>query len=390
MKWPADRIAKTSKKSFGMYEQALRHPRAAELIHLELGSPVHDTPQHVKDAVIEALQGGKVHYSDIRGIQPFRAALARKLADFNGITADPDEIIVTNGLTHAAYLAFMAALDPGDEVMLLDPYYPQHLNKIELAGGVPITVPLDRANGFSIRRELIEPHLTARTRMIVLVNPSNPTGRVYTRAELEQLAEIAVRRDLLVVSDEVYEQVTYDNRRHISIATLPGMSGRTISMFAFTKAFAMDGWRLGYLAAPAYMIDAMMKISMNDVTHVNTFIQYGGLAAVTQFPEVVAQMTADDQRKRDLVVGRLQRMRGVKCAVPEGTIYAFANIEGTGRSSTEICNALLEKAQVVVEDGTFYGPSGRGHLRVCFGSQTHERLAEAMNRMTAYFESLQS
>jgi aspartate aminotransferase len=373
-----------------MYEQALRHPRAVELIHLELGSPVHDTPQHVKDAVIEALQGGKVHYSDIRGIAPFRQALARKLADFNGITADPDEIIVTNGLTHAAYLAFMAALDPGDEVMLLDPYYPQHLNKIELAGGVPITVPLDRANGFSIRRELIEPHLTSRTRMIVLVNPSNPTGRVYTRAELEQLAEIAVRKDLLVVSDEVYEQVTYDNRRHISIATLPGMSGRTISMFAFTKAFAMDGWRLGYLAAPGYMIDAMMKISMNDVTHVNTFIQYGGLAAVTQSPEVVSQMTADDQRKRDLVVGRLQRMRGVSCAVPEGTIYAFANIEGTGRSSTQICNALLEKAQVVVEDGTFYGPSGRGHLRVCFGSQTYERLEEAMNRMAAHFESPQS
>jgi aspartate aminotransferase len=226
--------------------------------------------------------------------------------------------------------------------------------------------------------------------MIVLVNPSNPTGRVYSRGELEQIAEIAVSRDLLVMSDEVYEQVTYENRRHISIATLPGMSERTISMFAFTKAFAMDGWRLGYLAAPHPMIDAMPKISMNDVTHVNTFIQYGGMAAVTQSPQVVIEMTADDQRKRDLVVGQLQRMRGVSCAVPEGTIYAFPNIEGTGRTSTRIANELLEKAQVVVEDGAFYGPSGVGHLRVCFGSQTHERLQEAMNRMSAYFDSRSS
>jgi aspartate aminotransferase len=281
----------------------------------------------------------------------------------------------------------MAAIDPGDEVILLDPYYPQHLNKIELAGGKPVAAPLDRANNFSIRGELIEPYLSPRTRMIVLVNPSNPTGRVYTRAELDKIAEIAIRRDLLVVSDEVYEHVIYDDRQHISIATLPGMAERTITLFAFTKAFAMDGWRLGYLAAPSRMIEAMLKISMNDVTHVNTFIQYGGLAAVTQSPEVVTEMTADDQRKRDLVVGRLQQMRGVSCASPDGTIYAFANIEGTGRNSTDIAVDLLEKAQVVVEDGAFYGAEGRGHLRVCFGSQTYERLEEAMDRMANYFVS---
>jgi aspartate aminotransferase len=388
MKWPAERIARSSPKSFGMYEKALQYPLGKDLIHLELGRPVHDTPEHIKAAVVAALHEGKVHYSDIRGEPAFRAALAAKLAQFNGIETAADDIIVTNGLTHASYLAFMAALDPGDEVILLDPCYPQHLNKIELAGAVPVLAPLDRAANFAIREELIERHVSARTRMIVLVNPANPTGRVYTREELEALARVAVRHDLLVVSDEVYEQVIFDDRAHISIATLPGMAHRTISMFAFTKAYAMDGWRLGYLTASHEMIPAMLKIAMNDVTHVNTFIQYGGLAAVTGDPAIVAHMSADDAAKRDLIVGRLRQMRGVRCAEPEGTIYAFPNIEGTGLDSTTLAHRLLEEASVVVEDGAFYGSAGRGHLRVCFGSQTTERLEEAAERMTRFFAQL--
>jgi aspartate aminotransferase len=387
MKWPADRIAKTSTKSFGMYERALHHSGVRDLIHLELGRPAHDTPQHIKDATIAALSEGKVHYSDIRGEPDFRAGLARKLATVNAITSQPDDIIVCNGLTHASYLAFMAGIDPGDEVILLDPYYPQHLNKIELAGGIPVGAPLDRNRNFAIRADLIEQHVTARTRMIVLVNPSNPTGRVYSRTELEALASVAVKHDLMVVSDEVYDQVVYGNLRHISIATLPGMAERTISLFAFTKAYAMDGWRLGYLTAPSHMIPAMLKISMNDATHVNTFIQYGGLAAVDGPREVLIEMTADDQHKRDLVVRRLNEMKGVSCAEPEGTIYAFANIEGTGRDSTEVAIGLMEQAEVVVEDGAFYGPSGQGYLRVCFGSQSYARLQEAMGRMSAYFDN---
>ena len=355
MKWPADRITQTSPKSFGMYEKALGYGGAHELIHLELGSPCHDTPRHIKEAVVEALRQGRVHYGDIRGEPAFRTAIAAKLARFNSIPAKPDDVLVTNGLTHASYLAFMAALDPGDEVILLEPYYPQHINKIELAGGKPVFAPLNRHSNFKIERGSIEPHLTRQTRMLVLVNPSNPTGRVYSRTELEIVADLAIRHDLLVVTDEVYEQVIFGDRHHISIASLPGMAERTISLFAFTKAYAMDGWRLGYLAAPSHMIAAMLKIAMNDVTHVNTFIQYGGLAALTAKPEVVAEMLEDDRTKRDLVVQRMAAMPGVLCTEPEGTIYAFPNIEGTGRSSTEIANLLLEKAGVVVEDGAFYG-----------------------------------
>ncbi|WP_414901680.1 pyridoxal phosphate-dependent aminotransferase [Sphingomonas flavalba] len=388
MKWPANRITDTSKKSFGMFEKALALEAAGhDLIHLEFGKPVHDTPQHIKDAAIAALQAGKVHYSDLCGEPALRAALAAKLAADNGIAVGPDGVLVTNGLTHAAYLAFMASIDPGDEVILLDPYYPQHINKIELAGGVPVFAPLDRADGFAIRAEWIERRITPRTRMIVLVNPSNPTGRVYSRAELEAVAALAIQHDLLVVTDEVYEHVLYDGA-HISIASLPGMAERTLSLFAFTKAYAMDGWRLGYIAAPPAMIPALLKIAMNDVTHVNTFIQYGALAAVADDQASRAAMVADDRDKRDYVVRRLNQMPGVTCASPEATIYAFANIEGTGRDSTSIATDLLEQAHVVVEDGAFYGVGGRGHIRICFGSEPMPRIEQAMDRLSGYFNAL--
>ncbi|MFT4052880.1 MAG: pyridoxal phosphate-dependent aminotransferase [Novosphingobium sp.] len=390
MKWPADRISNTSPKTFGMYEKALAlEAQGIDLIHMEFGKPIHDTPQHIKQATIEALLDGKVHYSDVRGEAQFREVLAAKLRDFNGMDfATPDHVLVANGLTQASYLAFMAAIDEGDEVILIDPYYPQHINKIELAGGKVVFAKLDAADNFRLRGDWIEAAVTERTRMIVMVNPSNPTGRVFTREELQELADVAIRHDLLVVTDEVYEYITFDGAQHISIAALPGMAERTISLFAFTKAYAMDGWRLGYVVADPAMIPAMLKIAMNAVTHVNTFIQYGGIAAVTADHAHVRGMVDADCVVRDMIVQRLNQMPGVTCEAPEGTIYAFPNIAGTGLKSTEAALRLLEEAHVVVEDGAFYGETGRDHLRVCFGSESPERMAEAMDRMAAFFNSL--
>lgn len=385
---PAQRILSGSKKSFGMYEKALALSNdGADLIHLELGRPCHDTPQLIKDATIRALQDGRVHYSDLRGELPLRQALAAKLRDFNGIAAEPETVLVTNGLTHASYAAFMAVVDPGDEVILLEPYYPQHVGKVELAGGKVVMAPLDAADNFRIRADLIEERITPRTRAIVLINPANPTGRVYSRQELETLAEIAIAHDLVVISDEVYEQITYD-APHVSIASLPGMAERTISLYAFTKAYAMDGWRLGYATASPDLIAAMFKIAVNEVTHVNTFIQYGALAAVTDGEAEMQAMLAEDRKKRDIVVRALNQMPGVTCAPPEGTIYAFPDISGTGRSAEELANAILTDAHVVVEAGSFYGPAGEGHLRICFGSESVERVTEAMTRMARFFNGL--
>ena len=389
MRRVAQRISGTAKKSFGMYERAASLSGAGhDLIHLELGKPHADTPSVIKEATIASLRAGDVHYSDLRGLPRLRAALAEKLRTRNGLDVSAEHVLVTNGLTHGSFAAFMALLDPGDEVVLLDPYYPQHLGKIELAGAKPVFAKLDPADNFSIKAERILPAITSRTRMIVLVNPVNPTGRVYRREELVALADIAIKHDLLVVSDEVYEDIVFDSNAHASIASLDGMAERSVSMFAFTKSYAMDGWRIGYLAAPSWMMPGLLKITANDVTHVNTFVQAGALAAVTQAQGELADLVAEDRRKRDLVVRRLNQMPGVRCALPEGSIYAFPDISQTGIPSQLLAERLLDEAHVVVEAGSFYGEGGEGHLRVCFGSESLERLDEGMNRLSSFFNSL--
>ncbi len=385
----AKRITQTSPKSFGMFEKASRMAATgADLIHLEVGMPSADTPDHIKQATIAALLRGDVHYSDMQGQPALRAALAEKLTTRNNIAVTPDDVLVTNGLTHASYAAFMALLDPGDEVILLEPFYPQHAGKIELAGAKVVLAPLDAAANFALDPARIAPHITKRTRMIVLINPVNPTGRVYTEAELSGLAALAIKHDLVVVSDEVYEEITFDRNRHISIASLPGMKARTITMFAFTKSYAMDGWRLGYLAADAALMPGLLKITANDVTHVNSFIQAGALAAITGPASVLEGLVRDDLRKRDFMVQRLNQMPGVRCPYPEGTIYAFPDIRGTGLPSQTLADMILEQEAVVVEAGSFYGTTGEGHLRICFGSQSAERIAEAMDRLSRFFGRL--
>ncbi|WP_219930834.1 pyridoxal phosphate-dependent aminotransferase [Alcaligenes faecalis] len=386
----AKRITGTSQKSFGMYEQAARlQGDTSDLIHLEVGRPDADTPVAIKQAAADALMRGEVHYSDLRGVPALREALAAKLRKQNKLDVGPDDVLVTNGLTHASFAAFFAILDEGDEVILLSPHYPQHIGKIELAGAHPVLVPLNKEQGFAIDAQAIEAVITPRTRMVVLVNPANPTGRVYRRSELEALAQLAIKHDLVVVSDEVYEDITYDDAEHISIASLPGMQERTVSMFAFTKSYAMDGWRIGYLAAPAWLMPGLLKITANDVTHVNTFIQAGALEAVVRQQEALRGMIADDDAKRRLMLQRLNAMANVSCAHVEGTIYAFADVRATGVPSQELAERLLNEARVVVEAGSFYGPQGEGFLRLCFGSASYEQIEQAMDRLQLFFAQLE-
>lgn len=386
MKWPAARITESSKKNFGMYEKALPLiKQGVDLIHLEVGRPNFDTPLHIKEATKKALDDGIVHYGDFRGELKFRKALAKKLAASNNITVDDDEILVVNGLTHGSYAVFMAGLNPGDEVIVLEPYYPQHINKIELAGAKAVSVLLDKSRDFRIDTKAIEKAITPNTRMITLVNPANPTGKVFTREELEELAAIAIKHNLLVLSDEVYEQIVFDDSQHISIASLPGMMQRTITLFAFTKGYAMDGWRMGYIVASRDFMPALLKITMNDVAHVNVFIQEGGYAAITGSQDCVTEMVTDYKKRRDLVVRRLNAMPLIYCPAPEGSIYAFPDISQTGLSSADLANEILETCGVVVEASTFYGPNSEGNIRICFGAESYERIEEAMDRLEKFF-----
>jgi aspartate aminotransferase len=387
MRHLARRITETSKKSFGMYARAASSGRD-DLIHMELGKPHADTPQHIKDATIAAIQAGNVHYSDLPGVLHLREAIAEKLQRQNNVDVGADQVVVTNGLTHGSYAAIMAFIDEGDEVILLDPYYPQHVGKVELAGGKPVLAKLDAKNNYAIDAAEIESKITPRTKMIILINPCNPTGRVYSREELTALAEVAIKHDLLILSDEVYEEILYDDAQHISIASLPGMAERTITLFAFTKSFAMDGWRIGYLTAPKAAIGAILKITANDVTHVNTFIQEGALAALTGNPDVLANLVADDKAKRDLLVTRLNQMPGIVCPWPEGTIYAFPDVSALGMPSQVLAERLMDEAAVVVESGSFYGAAGEGRIRICFGALSLEDIDTAMDRLAAYLRDL--
>lgn len=387
MKWPADRISQSSPKSFGMYEKAMDlMAQGKSVIHLEVGRPNFDTPLHIKEATKKALDDGIVHYGDFYGELKLREALSEKLFKYNKLDVSPDQILVTNGMTHAAYATFMAALDDGDEVILLEPYYPQHINKIELAGGRVVTAPLDRENGFQVDQTAIESRITNKTRMICLVNPANPTGRVFSLDELTIIADLAIKHDLLVISDEVYEQITYDGHQHISIASLPGMSDRTFSLFAYTKAFAMDGWRLGYAVCKKQFMPALMKITVNDVAHVNVFIQEGAYAAITGPQDCLAEMLQEDARRRELVCRRLNDIEGIVCPSPQGTIYAFPDVSAFGKPSLQIAEEILAQTHVVTEDGAFYGVTGEGHLRICFGAEPYEIIEQAMDRLQAYFE----
>ncbi len=384
MKWPAARMATQKNKGFGMYEQAARLERdGVDVIHLEFGRPSFDTPAHIKAESKRALDAGIVHYGDLQGDPELRQALSGKLKRFNGIGAGPDDILITNGLTQASFATFMAALDPGDEVVVLEPYYPQHVPKIELVGGAVALAALRFDRGYRLDPDAVEGAMTPKTKVLLLVNPANPVGTVFTPEEIGALADIARRNDLLVVTDEVYEHITYDGRAHTSIASLPGMWERTISLFAFTKAYAMDGWRLGYAVAPHPLLKEVMRVTMNETTHPNVFAQRGAIAAVEGPPQVLEGMVAEDRRRRDMAHRRLNDMDGVTCHLPEGTIYAFPDFSALGLSSEELATLLLQRAHVATEAGSFYGPSGEGHLRICFGSESYERLQEAMDRIEA-------
>lgn len=391
MEWPAKRMATQTGKGFGMYETAAALAAdGADIIRLEVGRPAFDTPLHIKAAAKQALDDGIVHYGDLQGSAALREALAAKLSRYNGLEFSADEILVTNGLTQAAFATFMAGLNDGDEVIVFEPFYPQHNPKITLVGGRVVLVPLDKAAGFRLDADALAAAITDRTKMIVLINPANPVGTVFRHDELQAVAEIAKRHDLLVVTDEVYDYIVYDGASHISMAALPGMRERTITLGAFTKAYAMDGWRIGYAAADARFIQELLRVTLNETTHPCVFAQEGAREAVAGSQDCVAEMVAEDQRRRDLVCARLNAMPGVRCHIPQGTIYAFPDFSDYGMSSEDLAMEILHQAHVSTEAGSFYGASGEGHLRICFGAADYERLEEAMDRLDAFLQEQQS
>ena len=281
------------------------------------------------------------------------------------------------------YAAVMATVNEGDEVLILDPFWVSYEPCVQLAGGVPVHIPLSKDDGFRLTADRLRWNLTPRTKLLIVNSPNNPTGRVLNRDELEAIASVASEHDMLVLSDEVYEKIVYDGREHISVGSLPNMLDRTMVLNGFSKAYAMTGWRLGYVAAKGPLVKGMQKIQQHSTTCAASFTQRAGVAALTGSQEVVVQMAGEYRKRRDIITDGLNSLPGVSCHRPEGAFYAFPDISQTGLSSTDFTEFVLDKAQVAVTPGVAFGTSGEGHVRLSFANSTVliEKALESMREV---------
>jgi aspartate aminotransferase len=356
--------------------------QGVDVIDLGGGDPDFITPGHIRQAAIDAMNAGDTHYVASPGTPALRAAIARKLTADNGLEYNPaNEILVTPGGKSALFEAALALVEPGVDVLVLTPAWVSYIPMVELAGGRAIEVSLDPDNNFAVTREILEAHVTPASRVILLNSPSNPTGRVLTQDELTAIAEFAVEHNLLVWTDEIYEKILYGSSRHYSIATFPGLRERTLTFNGFSKAYAMTGWRLGYVAGPAEFISELAKVHSHSATCATSFVQAGGVAALTGPQEQIGEMVGAWERRRDLVTEGLNAVKGFKVQPIEGAFYAFVDGRETGLDDLALSEKILQEAHVAVVPGTAFGAAGAGHFRLSFAT-SDDLLAASVERMT--------
>jgi len=359
-----------------------------DLIKFTAGEPDFATPQNVVDAAKKALDAGETHYTPNGGILPLRKAISKKLLRTNKMSYDPEkEIIVTAGGVEALALAMISTLDPGDEVILPDPSYPNYMNQIMMLGAVPKFVQVFEEDSFMYRPEKLEEAITPKTRILILNSPANPTGGVASLKKLEDIARIVVKHDLLVLSDEVYRDLIYDNMEFFSICSLEGMRDRTVIIDSFSKTYAMTGWRIGYAAGPEEVIGSMTRLQENVVSCVNSATQYAGLEALEGPQDSVKVMLDKYAERRDLVYNGINSIENLSCKKPEGAFYAFVNISKTGLTAQDFAMRLLEEARVVVVPGTGFGKNGEGFVRIAYPT-SNENIEEGLRRIRMFVEGL--
>jgi aspartate aminotransferase len=347
------------------------------------GEPDFDTPLHIREAAIQALQDGQTRYGPVAGLPALRQAIAAKVSQDNGLPYTAEQVMVSNGGKQTLFNLAMVLLEAGDEVIIPAPYWLSYPDMVTLAGATSVIVPTDERTGFKITPEQLTAAITPRTKLLVLNTPSNPTGSVYSRAELEAIAQIVVERDLYVVSDEIYEQLTYDGVPHVSIGSLGDeIFSRTILSSGFAKAYAMTGWRIGYLAGPLALIKAASTVQSHSTSNVCTFAQYGALAALTS-PDsapAVAEMRSTFAQRRQVMYEGLSAIPGLTCVQPLGAFYMLPNISGTGLKSVEFCDRFLEEQKVAAVPGIAFGADDNIRLSYATDMETIEkgiaRLAE--------------
>jgi len=357
------------------------------VISLGVGEPDFVTPESFSRAAAAAVEAGHTHYTSNYGMPELREAVAEHLARLYGVHYDPrDEIIITVGVSEGLLLAAHAVLDPGDELITPDPYYVAYLPACILTGGTMVTVPTQMEDGFRVHAEDIESRLTERTKALLIGYPANPTGTQMSREDLLPIAEMAARRDLIVISDEIYDRLSY-GVEHTCFPSLPGMRERTILLGGFSKAYAMTGWRVGYACAPADILEAMMKVHQYIIMSAPTPGQYAALEAIRHGEHESQRMIADFDTRRRLTVQRLAEM-GLPCPEPHGAFYAFPSVKGTGLDDLEFCQRLLQEEEVAVIPGSSFGECGAGHVRICYAAPRQD-LEEGLRRMARFVKRCQ-
>lgn len=357
-----------------------------DVVSFCLGEPDFTAPRHVIDAVIESFDRGETHYTPNSGLPRLKEDIVKKFA-MRGLDYTTDEVMVAMGGTMILFLACNAILDQGDEVILQNPGYPNNIGIIRQVGGVPAFVQVYEENGFMYDIEDVKAAITGKTKILLVNSPSNPTGGVATRENLEQLAQIAIDNDLFVISDELYNELVWSEEPYTSIASLPGMKERTLIVDGFSKTYAMTGLRLGYGAGPAELIRNMTKLIENVASCVNEGIQYGGIAALEGDQQCVQDMRAEYIKRRRLVIDGLNSIDGISCVEPKGAFYAFANIKKTGLSSREFAIRLLREGHVAVVPGYGFGTGGEGFVRLSYAT-SEENIKEGLRRIQEFVSKL--
>jgi aspartate/methionine/tyrosine aminotransferase len=359
-----------------------------DVIALGRGDPDLDTPPHIVEAGRKALAEGATHYTHPLGLPALRAAIADTIRRTGGGDYAPEEIVVTSGAQEAMFVAMLALIDPGDEVIMPSPGYNAYHQATELASGKTVTVPTYQRDGFALTAEAVAKAVTPRSRMLCLINPSNPTGMVIPPSEVEKLAALAVKHDMIVISDEIYARLTYDNAHVLPVASLPGMKDRTITIDGFSKAYAMTGWRLGWLAGPPHYVQAMAEIHHGLAICAPAAGQHAALAALAGPQDCVEEMRREYDLRRHVMMAALDRM-GLSYARPNGAFYVYANVSSTGVSAPEFCLRLLEQGKVMIFPGTLFGDHAEDHIRISL-LQPVPKIEEAARRMDAVVRALRA
>ena len=359
-----------------------------DVVSFTVGEPDFNTPAHVVDAAVEALRTGKHHYTPNAGILPLREAISEYYVRSRGLHYSPEtEIIATAGGMEALLLTMLTLLNPCDAFLLSDPCWTNYSRQIEICSARPVFVPVDAAHDFTFAPEALEKAITPETKGFLVNSPANPTGGIAGRKALEQLAEIAVRHDLYVISDEVYSELLYEGNTFTSIAALPGMKERTIIVNSFSKTYAMTGWRVGYALGPQHIISQMVKLQENVAACVNTAAQYGALAALTGSQAPVAEMLETYSQRRAYILDAFSKINGLTCFAPQGAFYAFVDISAAGMDAETFARDLLQKVRVIVVPGEAFGESGKRYVRLSFATSM-ENIREGTRRIAQYMKTL--